>query len=63
MKNDDFAHIGTGVLITQGDKIKPLGIGCGAIVSMGDVVLRDVSDGTIVVDDRAKVIWKWDIGD
>jgi len=53
---DDYAYIGTGAVLKQGDHHKPLRIGRGAIVGMGAVVLKDVPDGAVVAGNPAKVI-------
>jgi len=53
---DDYAYIGTGVVIKQGTHERPLRIGKGAIVGMGAVVLADVADGEVVVGNPAKTL-------
>ena len=55
---DDYAYIGTGATLRQGDHSRPLRIGTGAIVGMGAVVLNDVSDGEVVVGNPGRVIRK-----
>ena len=57
---DDFAYIGTGAVIKQGNPNRPLRIGRGAIVGMGAVVLRDVGPGEVVVGNPARAIRKSD---
>jgi len=59
---DDFAYIGTGALLKQGDHERPLRIGRGAVVGMGAVVLEDVPDGAVVVGNPAKLIRIQDFG-
>jgi len=60
---DDLAYIGTGALLKQGNKNKPLRIGRGAIVGMGAVVLKDVPEGAVVAGNPAKIIRIQDIVD
>lgn len=55
---EDHAYIGTGAVIKQGQPGKPLVIGKGAVVGMGAVVTRDVSAGTTVVGNPAKLFLK-----
>ena len=52
----DFAYIGTGAQIKQGQPGRPLTIGRGAIVGMGAVVLSDVPDGAVVAGNPARII-------
>lgn len=54
----DHAYIGTGAVIRQGTPDKPLIIGKGAVVGMGDVVTKDVPAGVTVVGNPAKVLVK-----
>lgn len=51
---EDFAYIGAGAVIKQGQNDKPLVIGYGAIVGMGAVVTKDVPPGAVVVGNPAK---------
>jgi len=51
---EDHAYIGTGALLKQGTKDKPLRIGRGAVVGMGAVVTKDVAAGVTVVGNPAK---------
>lgn len=51
---EDYAYIGTGAVLKQGQPGKPLVIGAGAVVGMGAVVTRDVPPGTTVVGNPAK---------
>ncbi|MGI9263259.1 MAG: acetyltransferase, partial [Woeseiaceae bacterium] len=53
---DDYAYIGTGVVLKQGTQDAPLRVGRGAVVGMGAVVTKDVPDHTVVVGNPAKVI-------
>ena len=50
----DHAYIGTGAILKQGTKEKPLVIGEGAVVGMGAVVTKDVPPGVTVVGNPAK---------
>lgn len=50
---DDFAYIGTGVIIKQGKANKPLKIGKGAIVQAGSFVTKNVPDGMTVFGNPA----------
>jgi sugar O-acyltransferase (sialic acid O-acetyltransferase NeuD family) len=51
---EDDAYIGTGAILKQGTKDRPLRIGQGAIVGMGAVVTKDVAPHTVVVGNPAK---------
>ena len=55
---DDYVYIGTGAILKQGSKEKPLKIGRGATVGMGAVVTKDVEPGAIVVGNPARVLRK-----
>lgn len=55
---EDFAYIGTGVLIKQGTSEQPLVIGKGAIVGMGSVVTRSVPPGATVIGNPARILEK-----
>ena len=55
---EDHAYIGTGAVIKQGQPGQPLVIGKGAVVGMGAVVTRNVSAGTTVVGNPAKLFLK-----
>jgi len=55
---DDYAYIGTGAVLKQGSRDRPLRIGNGAVVGMGAVVISDVGDGEVVAGNPAKVIRK-----
>lgn len=49
----DGAYIGSGAMIRQGSRDRPLTIGAGAVVGMGAVVLRDVAPGEVVAGNPA----------
>ena len=53
---EDFAYIGTGAIIKQGSKNKPLTIGRGAKIGLGSVVTKSVKPGDIVFGSPAKSI-------
>ena len=53
---EDFVYIGTGAIIKQGSKIRPLTIGSGAKIAMGSVVTKSVKPGDIVIGNPAKSI-------
>ena len=55
---EDHAYIGSGAVIKQGHPGKPLVIGKGAVVGMGAVVTRNVSAGTTIVGNPAKLFLK-----
>lgn len=44
----DLVQVGTGVLIRQGTRERPLRIGTGAVLQMGCVITRDVEDHALV---------------
>jgi acetyltransferase-like isoleucine patch superfamily enzyme len=51
---EDFAYIGTGAMLRQGNPDKPLRIGKGATIGMGAVVTKDVAPGAVVVGKPAR---------
>lgn len=53
---EDFVYIGTGAIIKQGSKIRPLTIGRGAKIAMGSVVTKSVKPGDTVFGNPAKSI-------
>lgn len=53
---EDHAYIGTGAILRQGHPGAPLVIGRGAVVGMGAVVTKNVSPGTTVVGNPARVM-------
>ena len=53
---EDDAYIGTGAVLKQGTRDKPLRIGRGSTVGMGAVVTRDVAPNTVVVGNPARVL-------
>lgn len=53
---EDYAYVGTGAIIRQGQPGNPIVIGAGAVVGMGAVVTRNVPPNTIVVGNPAKVM-------
>ncbi len=55
---EDHAYIGTGAILRQGKVGKPLVIGRGAVVGMGAVVTKNVSAGTTVVGNPARLLIK-----
>lgn len=55
---EDYAYIGTGAVLKQGQSGRPLVIGTGAVVGMGAVVTKDVAAGEVVVGNPAKVLRK-----
>lgn len=54
----DYAYIGTGAILKQGDLEKPLIIGEGAVIGMGAVVTKDVPPYTTVVGNPARPLLK-----
>lgn len=55
---EDFAYLGTGAIIRQGQPGRPLRIGRGAVVGMGAVVTKDVPPGVTVVGNPARILAK-----
>ncbi|EMK0348788.1 NeuD/PglB/VioB family sugar acetyltransferase [Citrobacter amalonaticus] len=53
---EDHVYVGTGAMIKQGTKDKPLVIGEGAIIGMGAVVTKNVKAGDVVFGCPAKSI-------
>jgi sugar O-acyltransferase (sialic acid O-acetyltransferase NeuD family) len=53
---EDFAYIGTGAIIREGSKEKPIVIGRGATVGMGAVVTKSVAPGVTVIGSPARPI-------
>jgi sugar O-acyltransferase (sialic acid O-acetyltransferase NeuD family) len=51
---EDYAYIGTGAIIKQGNPGQPLVIGRGAVVGMGAVVTKSVPPGVTVFGNPAK---------
>lgn len=54
----DYAYVGTGAVIKQGETNRPLTIGSGAVVGMGAVVTKDVEPGSTVVGNPARPLGK-----
>lgn len=50
----DHAYVGTGAIIRQGTREKPIVIGAGATVGMGAVVTRDVPPDATVIGNPAR---------
>lgn len=55
---EDYAYIGTGAVIKQGQPGQPLVIGRGAVVGMGAVVTKSVPSGATVVGNPARPLVK-----
>lgn len=53
---EDYAYIGTGVVIKQGSQDRPMIIGKGATLGMGSVVTKSVPAYTTVVGNPARVL-------
>jgi sugar O-acyltransferase (sialic acid O-acetyltransferase NeuD family) len=51
---EDYAYIGTGVVIKQGNHNEPIIIGKGAVVGMGAVVTKNVAPYTTVIGNPAR---------
>lgn len=51
---EDFAYVGTGAVIRQGTRDKPLVLGRGCVIGMGAVVTKDVAPGVTVVGNPAR---------
>ncbi|NJC41291.1 sugar O-acyltransferase (sialic acid O-acetyltransferase NeuD family) [Brevundimonas alba] len=51
---EDDVYVGTGAILRQGARDKPLRIGKGAIIGMGAVVTKDVPPGVTVIGNPAK---------
>lgn len=54
----DFAYIGTGAVLRQGNPSHPLVIGQGAVIGMGAVVTKDVPADATVVGNPARNLLK-----
>ena len=52
---EDYAYIGSGAVIKQGQPGRPLVIGRGAVVGMGAVVTKSVPPGVTVVGNPARI--------
>jgi sugar O-acyltransferase (sialic acid O-acetyltransferase NeuD family) len=55
---EDYAYIGTGAILRQGTREKPIVIGRGAVVGMGAVVTRSVAPLSTVVGNPASPMKK-----
>lgn len=55
---DDYAYIGSGAILREGTRARPLVIGRGATVGMGAVVTKDVEPFTTVVGNPARPLTK-----
>jgi acetyltransferase-like isoleucine patch superfamily enzyme len=55
---EDFAYVGTGAVLRQGDPHAPLVVGQEAVVGMGAVVTRSVPRGATVVGNPARPLTK-----
>lgn len=53
---EDYAYVGTGAIIRQGTKTRPVRIGRNAFVGMGAVVTKDVPDGETWIGNPAKLL-------
>ena len=55
---EDYAYIGTGAILKQGTREKPIVIGRGAVVGMGAVVTKSVAPFTTVIGNPAAPLRK-----
>lgn len=51
---EDDVYVGTGAILKQGTRDKPLRIGKGAVIGMGAVVTKDVAPGAVVIGNPAR---------
>jgi sugar O-acyltransferase (sialic acid O-acetyltransferase NeuD family) len=58
VKIEDYAYIGTGAVLKQGNPGNPLIVGKGAIIGMGAVVTKNVPSGEIIVGNPARTLRK-----